>query len=66
MDCEHCNAPIRGRAYRVLSRDGGETLLNMVVCFWCCLEAKRLKLEVEEITAEAQPARPMRGVTPRA
>jgi RNase P subunit RPR2 len=48
--CQHCGELIVGNAYRVTSEEEGITLLNMVVCSLCSMEAKRLRLHTEEIT----------------
>ena len=47
--CQHCDELIVGNAYRVTSEDQGITLLDMVVCSLCFMEAKRLNLHAEEI-----------------
>jgi len=47
--CQHCGEPIVGNAYRVISEEKGITLLNMIVCALCFMEAKRLRLHTEEI-----------------
>ena len=47
--CQHCGESIVGNAYRVMSEDQGITLLDMVVCSLCFMEAKRLRLHTEEI-----------------
>ncbi len=47
--CQHCAESIVGNAYRVMSEDQGVTLLDMVVCSLCFMEAKRLRLHTEEI-----------------
>jgi hypothetical protein len=47
--CQHCGELIVGNAYRVTSEDEGITLLDMVVCSLCHMEAKRLRLHTEEI-----------------
>jgi hypothetical protein len=47
--CQHCGELIVGNAYRVTSEEDGITLLNMVVCSLCSMEAKRLRLHTEEI-----------------
>jgi hypothetical protein len=47
--CQHCGELIVGNAYRVKSEEEGITLLNMVVCSLCFMEAKRLGLHAEEI-----------------
>ena len=48
--CQHCGESIVGNAYRVMSEDQGITLLDMVVCSLCFMEAKRLRLHTEEIS----------------
>ncbi len=48
-NCQHCGELIAGNAYRVTSEEDGITLLSMVVCSLCCMEAKRLRLHTEEI-----------------
>lgn len=47
--CQHCGEPIVGAAYRVTSEERGITLLDMIVCSLCFVEAKRLRLHTEEI-----------------
>ena len=47
--CDHCGVLFVGIAYRVTSEEDGVTLLNMVVCSLCAVEANRLKLQTEEI-----------------
>jgi hypothetical protein len=47
--CQHCGELIVGNTYRVTSEEDGITLLNMVVCSLCSMEAKRLRLHTEEI-----------------
>ena len=47
--CQHCGNLIVGNAYRVTSEEEGITLLDMVVCSLCFVEAKRLRLHTEEI-----------------
>jgi hypothetical protein len=47
--CQHCGELIVGNAYRVTSEEDGITLLNVVVCSLCSMEAKRLRLHTEEI-----------------
>jgi hypothetical protein len=47
--CQHCGDLIVGSAYRVTSEEEGITLLNMVVCSLCSMEAKKLRLHTEEI-----------------
>jgi superfamily II helicase len=48
--CQHCGESIVGNAYRVISQEKGITLLNMIVCALCFMEAKRLRLHTEEIS----------------
>jgi hypothetical protein len=47
--CQHCGELIVGNAYRVTSEEEGITLLDMIVCSLCFMEAKRLHLHAEEI-----------------
>ena len=49
--CVHCEGVLlNNKAYRVRSEDCGLTLLDMIVCYACHLEAQKLGLESEEIT----------------
>ena len=52
--CQHCGELIVGNAYRVTSEEDGITLLNMVVCSLCFMEAKRLRLHTEEINVKSK------------
>jgi len=54
--CQHCGELIVGNAYRVKSEEEGITLLNMVVCSLCFMEAKRLRLHAEEINLRVKQA----------
>jgi hypothetical protein len=54
--CQHCGELIVGNAYRVRSEEQGITLLDMVVCSLCSMEAKRLRLYTEEINQRSKPA----------
>ena len=47
--CRHCDEPITGNAYRVVSEEDGVALLNMVVYAPCAAVAKSLLLHTEEI-----------------
>ena len=47
--CQHCCQLIVGNAYRVTSEEEGITLLNMIVCYPCFMEAKRLGLHAQKI-----------------
>ena len=49
--CERCREFSAGYSYRVKSDSDGERLLNMIVCYGCYLEASRLGLDTETITA---------------
>jgi hypothetical protein len=60
--CQHCGEFIVGNAYRVTSEDQGITLLDMIVCALCFMEAKRLHLHAEEINVGSkQPSARNRG-----
>ena len=54
--CEHCGELIVSNAYRVTSEEGSITLLNLVVCSLCFIEAKRLGLHAEEISISRNPS----------
>ena len=54
--CQHCGELIVGNAYRVTSEEEGITLLDMVVCSLCFMEAKRLRLHTEEINVRSKEA----------
>lgn len=47
--CERCGEQFAGYSYRVVSEDEGETLLDMVVCYGCYLEASQLGLDAGAI-----------------
>lgn len=53
--CQHCGELIVGKTYRVTSEEGGVTLLDMIVCSLCSMEAKRLRLHTEEINGKSKP-----------
>jgi hypothetical protein len=53
-NCQHCGALIVGNSYRVTSEDEGITLLDMIVCSLCYMEAKRLRLHTEEINVKSK------------
>jgi hypothetical protein len=54
--CQHCDELIVRNAYRVTSEseEEGITLLNLVVCSLCSMEAKRLRLHTEEINLRSK------------
>ena len=54
--CQHCGELIVGNAYRVTSEEAGITLLDVIVCSLCCMEAKRLHLHAEEINVRSEKA----------
>jgi hypothetical protein len=54
--CQHCGELIVGNAYRVTSEEEGITLLDMIVCSLCFIEAKKLRLHTEEITLRSKQA----------
>jgi hypothetical protein len=47
--CDHCEGPLTGKAYRVMSEEDGVRLLDMVVCHACYLEARRIGLDTAEL-----------------
>jgi hypothetical protein len=46
--CEHCDEVYQGTAYRVTSEEDGVVLLDMIVCYSCSIEARRLGLQTKE------------------
>jgi RNase P subunit RPR2 len=52
--CQHCGKLIVGNAHRVTSEEEGITLLNMIVCVLCSMEAKWLRLHTEEINLRSK------------
>jgi hypothetical protein len=59
--CQHCYELIVGNAYRVTSKEEGITMLDIVVCYRCVIEAKRLGLPAEEIIRNKQASARHRG-----
>jgi RNase P subunit RPR2 len=60
--CQHCGELITGNAYRVTSEEEGMTLLNMVVCALCGMEAKRLGLHTGEINVKSKRSSPRKSM----
>ncbi len=56
--CQHCGELIVGNIYRVTSEEEDTTLLNMVVCSLCAMEAKRLRLHTVEINLRSKHRSP--------
>jgi hypothetical protein len=52
--CDHCEGPLIGNAYRVLSEEDGVRLLDMVVCHSCYVEARRIGLKTAELGSIVQ------------
>jgi hypothetical protein len=60
--CQHCYQLIVGNAYRVTSEEAGITLLDIIVCSLCLVEAKRLGLHTEEVNVRGKhPSARSRG-----
>ena len=47
--CQRCKQFRTGSAYRVTSEEFGLMMLDIVVCYECFLDARRLGLETERI-----------------
>lgn len=47
--CDRCGEQFVGNSYRVTSESQGKTLLDMVVCYGCYLEASQLGLDTGTI-----------------
>ena len=54
QNCQHCGELIVGGAYWVTSEHEGITLLDLIVCCLCSMEAKRLGLHTEEINVRSK------------
>ena len=52
--CQHCYELIVGNAYRVTSEEEGISLLDMIVCSLCFMEAKRLHLHAEVVNVRSK------------
>lgn len=52
-ECQRCGGLNSGKTYRVMSQDGGLILLDMTVCYYCFLEARRLGLTAENVPGDA-------------
>ena len=65
QNCQHCGELIVGNAYRVSSEEAGITLLDMIVCSLCSIEAKKLRLHTKKmnVTSKQVSAR-ARGTYP--
>jgi hypothetical protein len=49
QNCQHCGELIVGDAYWVTSEHEGISLLDLIVCSLCSMEAKRLGLHTGKI-----------------
>src|SRR5215470_19354779 len=49
--CQHCDQMIIGKSYRVLSKEHGVILLDMIVCRSCRDRAKELGLRTEKVNS---------------
>ncbi len=54
--CQHCGKLISGNVYRVTSEEEGISLLDMIVCSLCFIEAKSLHLHAEVINVRSKQA----------
>ena len=52
-ECQRCGGLNSGKTYRVMSQDGGLILLDMTVCYYCFLEARRLGLAAENVPGDS-------------
>jgi superfamily II helicase len=53
QNCQHCGELIVGNTYRVTSEEVGITLLDMIVCSPCSIEAKKLRLRTQKMNVTA-------------
>jgi hypothetical protein len=56
QNCQHCGELIVGDAYWVTSEHEGITLLDLIVCSLCSIEAKRLGLHTGAINVRSKQA----------
>ena len=63
--CQHCGELIVGNAYRVTSEEECISLLDMIVCSLCFVEAKRLHLMRRQSMLEAKKQLETEGDTVR-
>jgi ribosome-binding protein aMBF1 (putative translation factor) len=54
QNCQHCGELIVGNAYRVRSEEAGITLLDMIVCSLCSMEAKKLRLRTQKLNVTSK------------
>jgi ribosome-binding protein aMBF1 (putative translation factor) len=54
QNCQHCGQLIVGNAYRVRSEEAGITLLDMIVCSLCSMEAKNLRLRTQKLNVTSK------------
>ena len=54
QNCQHCGELIVGNAYRVMSEEAAITLLDMIVCSLCSMEAKKLRLHTQKMTVTSK------------
>jgi len=54
QNCQHCGELIVGDAYWVTSEHEGVSLLDLIVCSLCSMEAKRLGLHTGEINVRSK------------
>jgi hypothetical protein len=65
QNCQHCGELIVGDVYRVTSEYEGTTLLDLIVCSPCSMEAKKLGLHTEEINVRSKEASARNGASHR-
>ena len=54
QNCQHCGELIVGNTYRVTSEEAGISLLDMIVCSLCAVEAKKLRLRTQKISVTSK------------
>jgi hypothetical protein len=52
-ECQRCGGLTNGKTYRVMSQDGGLLLLDLTVCYYCFLEARRLGLTAKNVPGDS-------------
>jgi ribosome-binding protein aMBF1 (putative translation factor) len=54
QNCQHCGELIVGNSYRVRSEEAGITLIDMIVCSRCSMEAKKLRLHTKKMNVTSK------------
>ena len=62
--CEHCRRYRNGDGYRVISDDFGSVRLDIIVCYECSLDARRLGLRANKLVVPSAVTGSVAGEMP--